>query len=74
MGAAAKAMTVINAAAIQPDYFFDEAELKVGKFPPGMNVKYTRLLMIYTINSSISRAEEINSIMRAKKYCLNRDG
>ena len=43
VGAAAKAMTVINAAAIQPDYFFDEAELKVGKFPPGMNVKIRNL-------------------------------
>lgn len=43
VGAAAKAMTVINAAQVQPDYFFDEAVLKIGMYPPGMKVKVSPL-------------------------------
>lgn len=36
VGAAAKAMTVINAGAIQPDRFIDENELKIGLRAPGV--------------------------------------
>lgn len=39
VGAAAKAMTVINAIGIVPDYFIDEAALKVGLYPAGIPVK-----------------------------------
>ncbi len=38
VGAAAKAMTVINAAQVTPDYFYDEAELKISRYPPGLQV------------------------------------
>ena len=43
VGAAAKALTVINAIKIEPNYFFDEALLKIGKYPPGMQLKITDL-------------------------------
>ena len=43
VGAAAKAMTIINAAGVKPDHFFDEATLKIGAYPPGMNVKISSL-------------------------------
>lgn len=39
VGAAAKAMTVINAIGIVPDYFLDEAPLKMGLYPPGIPIK-----------------------------------
>ncbi|MBT8564062.1 class I SAM-dependent methyltransferase [Polynucleobacter paneuropaeus] len=39
VGAAAKAMTVINAIGVVPDYFLDEAPLKVGLYPPGIPIK-----------------------------------
>ena len=35
VGVAAKALTFVHAASIRPDYYFDEAPLKVGKFVPG---------------------------------------
>lgn len=35
VGAAAKAMTVINASGIRPDRFLDESPLKIGSFAPG---------------------------------------
>ena len=35
VGAAAKAMTVLNAARIRPDYLLDEAPLKIGLHAPG---------------------------------------
>lgn len=35
VGVAAKALTFVHAASIKPDYYFDEAPLKVGKFVPG---------------------------------------
>jgi SAM-dependent methyltransferase len=44
VGAAAKAMTVVNAAKVTPDYFFDEAELKVGRFPPGLSIAISPLV------------------------------
>ena len=34
-GVAAKALTFIKAAGIQPDYYLDEAPLKIGRFVPG---------------------------------------
>jgi hypothetical protein len=39
VGAAAKAMTVINAIGVVPDYFLDEAPLKMGLYPPGIPIK-----------------------------------
>lgn len=39
VGAAAKAMTVINAAEIFPDFFLDESPLKIGLYPPGLKIK-----------------------------------
>lgn len=38
VGAAAKAITVLNAAAIQPDFLLDESPLKIGLFAPGCNL------------------------------------
>ena len=35
VGAAAKAMTIINAARVEPDLFLDEAPLKIGNLVPG---------------------------------------
>lgn len=35
IGAAAKAITFMHAANLQPDYIFDEAPLKIGRFIPG---------------------------------------
>ncbi len=43
VGAAAKAMTVINAAGIQPDRFLDENPLKIGLYPPGVKTKIEAL-------------------------------
>ena len=43
VGAAAKAMTVINSAKVSPDYFFDEAPLKIGRYPPGLKIKVSAL-------------------------------
>lgn len=37
VGAAAKAMTVINAAGIKPQFFVDESPLKIGLYAPGCN-------------------------------------
>ncbi len=37
VGAAAKAITVLNAAKISPDHLLDEAPLKIGLFAPGCN-------------------------------------
>lgn len=39
VGAAAKAMTVINSLGIEPDYFLDEAPLKIGLYPAGITTK-----------------------------------
>lgn len=36
VGAAAKAMTVVNAGNIQPDLFLDESPLKIGLHAPGI--------------------------------------
>jgi SAM-dependent methyltransferase len=38
VGAAAKAMTVIHAADVKPDHFYDEAALKIGRYPPGLDM------------------------------------
>lgn len=37
VGAAAKAMTILNLIDFNPDYFLDEAQLKIGKLPPKIN-------------------------------------
>ncbi len=39
VGAAAKAMTVVNAGAIQPDRFLDESPLKIGLHAPGIGTR-----------------------------------
>jgi hypothetical protein len=39
IGAAAKAMTVINSAKIMPDEFLDESHLKIGRVPPGLGIR-----------------------------------
>jgi len=36
VGAAAKALTVINACGVRPDHFLDEAPMKIGKYAPGI--------------------------------------
>ncbi|MCA3280785.1 MAG: methyltransferase domain-containing protein [Roseomonas sp.] len=36
VGAAAKALTVINACGVHPDHFLDEAPMKIGKYAPGV--------------------------------------
>ncbi len=38
-GVAAKSMTFIRAAEIEPDHYLDEAELKIGRFVPGTGKK-----------------------------------
>ena len=38
VGAAAKAITLLNASEIQPDHLLDEAPLKVGMYAPGCNI------------------------------------
>jgi SAM-dependent methyltransferase len=37
VGAAAKAITLLNAAKVQPDHLLDEAPLKIGLYAPGCN-------------------------------------
>ncbi len=36
-------MTVINACGIRPDRFLDESSLKIGSYPPGIDVKIESL-------------------------------
>ncbi len=43
VGAAAKAMTVLNASKITPDYILDESPLKIGHYAPGCSVKVSPL-------------------------------
>jgi SAM-dependent methyltransferase len=43
VGAAAKAMTVINAAGVKPDWFLDEAPMKIGRYAPGVGVRVSPL-------------------------------
>jgi hypothetical protein len=50
VGAAAKAMTVIHAAGVKPDFFFDESFLKIGKYPSGMDIKISPLEMCADLN------------------------
>lgn len=50
VGAAAKAMTVIHAAGVRPDVVLDESPLKIGKFPPGINVRVTPLADLTRMN------------------------
>ena len=51
VGAAAKAMTVINYANIKPDIFLDEAPLKIGSVAPGTDVLIGELSEIKSLNS-----------------------
>lgn len=43
VGAAAKAMTLVNAGAIKPDLFLDENPLKIGLFAPGSGTRIEAL-------------------------------
>jgi len=43
VGAAAKALTVINACGVRPDHFLDEAPMKIGKYAPGIGTLIERL-------------------------------
>lgn len=49
VGVAAKALTFIHAAGIVPDAFFDEAELKVGRFVPGTQTAIRALSDVKTL-------------------------
>ncbi|WP_309477059.1 class I SAM-dependent methyltransferase [Trinickia acidisoli] len=49
VGAAAKAMTVINAAGIRPDRFLDEAVLKIGLCAPGIGTRIEPLEVCTTL-------------------------
>jgi SAM-dependent methyltransferase len=51
VGAAAKAMTVINASKLKPDLFLDEATLKIGKFAPGVKVRIDNLASLGALSS-----------------------
>lgn len=51
VGAAAKAMTIVNACGIKPDHFLDESDLKIGLFTPGLNCKIEPLETIKTIKT-----------------------
>jgi len=51
VGAAAKGITFLNAAGITGDYFLDEAELKIGKLVPGMNLLVSSLDFVATVNN-----------------------
>lgn len=48
VGVAAKALTFVRAAGIEPDLYFDEAELKVGRFVPGARTAIRHLADIAT--------------------------
>jgi SAM-dependent methyltransferase len=50
VGAAAKAMTVLNATDIVPDFIVDEAPQKIGMFPPGFNIPVSPLASLRSIN------------------------
>jgi hypothetical protein len=50
VGAAAKAMTVINSVGIVPDYFLDEAPLKIGLYPAGIPTKIEGFELCKTLN------------------------
>lgn len=43
VGAAAKAITVLNASKLVPDYLLDESPLKIGMYAPGCNVMVEHL-------------------------------
>tara|TARA_Y100001980_G_C14555180_1_gene343186 strand:+ start:2024 stop:3274 length:1251 start_codon:yes stop_codon:yes gene_type:complete len=51
VGAAAKAMTIINSTNIEPDYFYDEAKMKVNMYPPGINIRIDPLTNCSQLNS-----------------------
>jgi SAM-dependent methyltransferase len=46
VGAAAKAITVLNAASIQPDFLLDESPLKIGLYAPGCNLVVDSLISV----------------------------
>ncbi|MBU3580227.1 methyltransferase domain-containing protein [Polynucleobacter sp. 73C-SIWE] len=50
VGAAAKAMTVINAIEIVPDYFLDESPLKIGLYPAGIATKIENFELCKKLN------------------------
>lgn len=52
-GAAAKGMTLLNYAKIQPDIVVDDNEMKVGLFTPGTNVKIENPNILCQINEPI---------------------
>jgi SAM-dependent methyltransferase len=53
LGAAAKAMTVINAAGIEPDLFLDEAPLKIGRKVPGSRLLVQNLQALHHVMGPI---------------------
>jgi len=51
VGAAAKAMTIINACHLHPDHFLDEAALKIGLFAPGVNCEIEPMEAVKTMHA-----------------------
>ena len=51
VGAAAKAMTMINASGLIPDLFVDEAALKIGKMAPGIKVPINGLAALKSLST-----------------------
>lgn len=74
VGVAAKALTFINAARIEPSHFFDEAPLKIGRFVPGATAAIRPLsdlaeldedivLLIGSWNFAVELTEKIGSVV-----------
>ena len=53
VGAAAKAITVLQSSGVQVDYVVDEAPLKLGLYIPGTNLKIESLLSIQDVKGPI---------------------
>ena len=53
VGAAAKAMTVVQKCEFDPDLVFDEAPLKINKFLPNLNVRISHLDDVKNIDSPV---------------------
>ncbi len=53
VGAAAKAMTVLNASGAKPDYLLDESPLKIGYYAPGCNLRVSPLTLAKDFNRPV---------------------
>lgn len=73
VGVAAKALTFIQASGIKPRYFFDEAQLKIGRYVPGSDVGIMPLADLARLDEDVvlligawNFAAELNRKIREK--------